>query len=187
MTKSLAHQPQDLYECYRQQSGQVYMSGVQALARIPMAQIRRDRAIGLNTGGFISGYRGSPLGLLDNTLTQAQPYLDQYNIRFQPGVNEELAATMVWGSQQLHLSKKAQYDGLVGMWYGKGPGVDHCGVYLSMPMQQDQQPMGACYVWRVMIMGQNHPLYLISLITHLCHPLCPCFTLLLSMSTCGWV
>ena len=127
MTKPLAHQPQDLYECYRQQSGQVYMNGVQALARIPMAQVRRDQAAGLKTGGFISGYRGSPLGLLDQTLVLAKPYLDQYNIRFQPGVNEELAATMVWGSQQLHLSKEAQYDGLVGIWYGKGPGVDRCG------------------------------------------------------------
>ena len=127
MTKPLAHQPQDLYECYRQQSGQVYMNGVQALARIPMAQVRRDQAAGLKTGGFISGYRGSPLGLLDKTLVLAKPYLDQYNIRFQPGVNEELAATMVWGSQQLHLSKEAQYDGLVGIWYGKGPGVDRCG------------------------------------------------------------
>jgi len=127
MTKPLTHQPEDLFECYRQTSGQVYMSGVQALARIPMAQIRRDKAAGLNTGGFISGYRGSPLGLLDKTLQQAQPYLDQHNIRFQPGVNEELAATMVWGSQQLHLSKQAKYDGIVGMWYGKGPGVDRCG------------------------------------------------------------
>jgi indolepyruvate ferredoxin oxidoreductase len=127
MTTLLAHQPQDLFECYRQESGQVYMSGVQALARIPMAQVRRDKAAGLNTGGFISGYRGSPLGLLDKTLQQAQPYLDQHNIRFQPGVNEELAATMVWGSQQLHLSNQAKLDGLVGMWYGKGPGVDRCG------------------------------------------------------------
>jgi len=127
MTTPLAHQPKDLFECYRQESGQVYMSGVQALARIPMAQVRRDKAAGLNTGGFISGYRGSPLGLLDKTLHQAQAYLDQHNIRFQPGVNEELAATMVWGSQQLHLSKEAKFDGLVGMWYGKGPGVDRCG------------------------------------------------------------
>ena len=95
MTKPLARQPQDLYECYRQQSGQVYMNGVQALARIPMAQVRRDQAAGLKTGGFISGYRGSPLGLLDKTLVLAKPYLDQYNIRFQPSVNEELAATMV--------------------------------------------------------------------------------------------
>ncbi|HCH31459.1 MAG TPA: indolepyruvate ferredoxin oxidoreductase family protein [Oceanospirillaceae bacterium] len=127
MTIPLAHQPEDLFECYRQESGQVYMSGVQALARIPMAQVRRDKAAGLNTGGFISGYRGSPLGLLDKTLQQAQAYLEQHNIRFQPGVNEELAATMVWGSQQLHLSKDAKFDGLVGMWYGKGPGVDRCG------------------------------------------------------------
>tara|TARA_B100000780_G_scaffold5496_1_gene4369 strand:- start:665 stop:979 length:315 start_codon:yes stop_codon:yes gene_type:complete len=83
MSKALTYQPQDLYECYRQQSGQVYMNGVQALARIPMAQVRKDRAAGLNTGGFISGYRGSPLGLLDKTLSLAKPYLDPLNIRFQ--------------------------------------------------------------------------------------------------------
>tara|TARA_B110000503_G_scaffold141320_1_gene234505 strand:- start:985 stop:4464 length:3480 start_codon:yes stop_codon:yes gene_type:complete len=152
MTKPLAHQPQDLYECYRQQSGQVYMSGVQALARIPMAQVRRDQAAGLNTGGFISGYRGSPLGLLDKTLTLAQPYLDEHHIRFQPGVNEELAATMVWGSQQLHLSKEAQYDGLVGMWYGKGPGVDRCGDVFKHANAAGSAPYGGV----LCVAGDDH-------------------------------
>ena len=152
MTKPLAHQPQDLYECYRQQSGQVYMSGVQALARIPMVQVRRDQAAGLNTGGFISGYRGSPLGLLDKTLTLAQPYLDEHHIRFQPGVNEELAATMVWGSQQLHLSKEAQYDGLVGMWYGKGPGVDRCGDVFKHANAAGSAPYGGV----LCVAGDDH-------------------------------
>ncbi|MDC9719361.1 MAG: indolepyruvate ferredoxin oxidoreductase family protein [Gammaproteobacteria bacterium] len=152
MPKTLAHQPEDLFECYRQQSGQVYMSGVQALARIPMAQIRRDKKAGLNTGGFISGYRGSPLGLLDKTLEQAQPYLDQHNIRFQPGVNEELAATMVWGSQQLHLSKEAQYDGLVGMWYGKGPGVDRCGDVFKHANAAGSAPYGGV----LCVAGDDH-------------------------------
>jgi indolepyruvate ferredoxin oxidoreductase len=152
MTKPLAHQPKDLYECYRQQSGQVYMSGVQALARIPMAQVRRDQAAGLNTGGFISGYRGSPLGLLDKTLELAQPYLDQHNIRFQAGVNEELAATMVWGSQQLHLSKEAQYDGLVGMWYGKGPGVDRCGDVFKHANAAGSAPYGGV----LCVAGDDH-------------------------------
>ena len=152
MTKPLTHHPKDLYECYRQQSGQVYMSGVQALARIPMAQIRRDQAAGLNTGGFISGYRGSPLGLLDKTLALAQPYLDQHNIRFQPGVNEELAATMVWGSQQLHLSKGAQYDGIVGMWYGKGPGVDRCGDVFKHANAAGSAPYGGV----LCVAGDDH-------------------------------
>lgn len=152
MNKPLAHQPTDLYECYRQQSGQVYMSGVQALARIPMAQVRRDQAAGLNTGGFISGYRGSPLGLLDKTLQLAKPYLDQHNIRFQPGVNEELAATMVWGSQQLHLSKESQYDGLVGMWYGKGPGVDRCGDVFKHANAAGSAPYGGV----LCVAGDDH-------------------------------
>jgi indolepyruvate ferredoxin oxidoreductase len=92
-----------------------------------MAQIRRDRANGLNTAGFISGYRGSPLGGYDQQLFAARQHLEQYNIKFQPGVNEDLAATAIWGSQQLNLSKGAKHDGVVGIWYGKGPGVDRCG------------------------------------------------------------
>ena len=90
-------------------------------------QIRRDRASGLNTAGFISGYRGSPLGGDDQQLFAARKHLEQYNIKFQPGVNEDLAATAVWGSQQLNLLPGAKYDGVVGIWYGKGPGVDRCG------------------------------------------------------------
>ncbi|HEY3146683.1 MAG TPA: indolepyruvate ferredoxin oxidoreductase family protein, partial [Dongiaceae bacterium] len=86
-----------------------------------------DRAAGLNTAGFISGYRGSPLGGYDQQLFAARKHLEQYNIKFQPGVNEDLAATAIWGSQQLNLSPGAKYDGVVGIWYGKGPGVDRCG------------------------------------------------------------
>src|ERR1700761_1624505 len=112
---------------YTQGSGHVFMTGIQALVRLPMAQIRRDRANGLNTAGFISGYRGSPLGGYDQQLFAARKHLEQYNIKFQPGVNEDLAATAIWGSQQLNLSKGARHDGVVGIWYGKGPGVDRCG------------------------------------------------------------
>ena len=86
-----------------------------------MAQIRRDRAAGLNTAGFISGYRGSPLGGYDQQLFAARKHLEQYNIKFQPGVNEDLAATAIWGSQQLNLSPGAKYDGIVGIWHGKVP------------------------------------------------------------------
>ena len=119
--------PISLDQKYTQGTGHVFMTGIQALVRLPMAQIRRDRAAGLNTAGFISGYRGSPLGGYDQQLFAARKHLEQYNIKFQPGVNEDLAATAIWGSQQLALSPGAKYDGAVGIWYGKGPGVDRCG------------------------------------------------------------
>jgi indolepyruvate ferredoxin oxidoreductase len=119
--------PISLDQKYTQGTGHVFMTGIQALVRLPMAQIRRDRAMGLNTAGFVSGYRGSPLGGYDQQLFAARKHLEQYNIKFQPGVNEDLAATAIWGSQQLSLSPGAQYDGVVGIWYGKGPGVDRCG------------------------------------------------------------
>jgi len=119
--------PISLDQKYTQGSGHVFLTGIQALVRLPMAQIRRDRAKGLNTAGFISGYRGSPLGGYDQQLFAARKHLEQYNIKFQPGVNEDLAATAIWGSQQLNLSKGAKHDGVVGIWYGKGPGVDRCG------------------------------------------------------------
>ncbi|WP_439925459.1 indolepyruvate ferredoxin oxidoreductase family protein [Nitrobacter sp. JJSN] len=119
--------PISLDQKYTQGTGHVFLTGIQALVRLPMAQIRRDRAAGLNTAGFISGYRGSPLGGYDQQLFAARNHLEQYNIKFQPGVNEDLAATAVWGSQQLNLSPGARYDGVVGIWYGKGPGVDRCG------------------------------------------------------------
>src|ERR1700680_3012875 len=119
--------PISLDQKYTQGSGHIFLTGIQALVRLPMAQIRRDRAAGLNTAGFISGYRGSPLGGYDQQLFAARKHLEQYDIKFQPGVNEDLAATAIWGSQQLNLSPGAKYDGVVGIWYGKGPGVDRCG------------------------------------------------------------
>jgi indolepyruvate ferredoxin oxidoreductase len=119
--------PISLDQKYTQATGHVFLTGIQALVRLPMAQIRRDRAAGLNTAGFVSGYRGSPLGGYDQQLFAARKHLEQYNIKFQPGVNEDLAATAIWGSQQLNLSPGAKHDGVVGIWYGKGPGVDRCG------------------------------------------------------------
>ena len=119
--------PISLDQKYTQGSGHVFLTGIQALVRLPMAQIRRDRAAGLNTAGFITGYRGSPLGGYDQQLFAARKHLEQYDIKFQPGVNEDLAATAIWGSQQLNLSPGARHDGVVGIWYGKGPGVDRCG------------------------------------------------------------
>ncbi len=112
---------------YSLDHGRALMSGTQALVRLPMLQKTRDAMAGLNTGGFISGYRGSPLGGYDQALWQAKKHLAAQNIVFQPGVNEELAATAVWGSQQLALyPQSAKVDGVFGIWYGKGPGVDRC-------------------------------------------------------------
>ena len=116
-----------LEDKYTVETGRVFLTGTQALIRLLMLQRRRDELAGLNTAGFISGYRGSPLGGLDQTLWRAQKHLARSHIRFQPGVNEDLAAAAIWGSQQVTMFPKAKYDGVFGMWYGKGPGVDRCG------------------------------------------------------------
>ncbi len=120
------HKP-SLEDKYTLVSGRVYLTGYQALVRLLMIQKERDRAAGLNTAGFVSGYRGSPLGGLDQTLWKAKKHLASHDIVFQPGVNEDLAATAVWGSQQVNLSPQAKYEGVFAMWYGKGPGVDRSG------------------------------------------------------------
>jgi indolepyruvate ferredoxin oxidoreductase len=112
---------------YTRAEGRIYLSGVQALVRLPLMQQMRDRAAGLNTAGFISGYRGSPLGGFDLELWKAKKHLKASAIEFQPGLNEDLGATMVWGTQQTNLFPGAKYDGVFAMWYGKGPGVDRSG------------------------------------------------------------
>jgi len=113
---------------YSLDTGQAFMSGVQALVKLPMLQRQRDALQGKNTAGFISGYRGSPLGSYDQSLWKAKAYLQAQNIVFQPGVNEELAATALWGTQQLGFAPAGsnRFDGVFGIWYGKGPGVDRC-------------------------------------------------------------
>jgi len=112
---------------YTRREGRIFLSGVQALVRLPIMQALRDAAAGVNTGGFISGYRGSPLGGFDLELWKAKKHLESHKVKFQPGINEDLGATMVWGSQQTNLFAGAKYDGVFSMWYGKGPGVDRCG------------------------------------------------------------
>jgi indolepyruvate ferredoxin oxidoreductase len=112
---------------YSLDTGRAFMSGVQALVRLPMLQRTRDAAAGLNTAGFVSGYRGSPLGNYDQAMWAAKKHMAAQNIVFQPGVNEELAATAVWGTQMLDLYPQSKkFDGVFGIWYGKGPGVDRC-------------------------------------------------------------
>ena len=112
---------------YAVERGRVYITGTQALVRLPMMQRQRDIAAGLNTGGYITGYRGSPLGGFDQALWQAKRFIKKNHIEFQPGLNEDLAAAALWGTQQIHLYPGARYDGVYGMWYGKGPGVDRSG------------------------------------------------------------
>jgi indolepyruvate ferredoxin oxidoreductase len=115
-----------LEDKYTAAAGRFYMTGVQALVRLCINQRRRDLASHRNTAGFVSGYRGSPLGPLDKEFWKAAGPLGEAHVRFQPGVNEELAATAVLGTQQLHLFPGARYDGVFSLWYGKAPGVDRC-------------------------------------------------------------
>src|SRR5271156_2929231 len=112
---------------YEQEQGAVYLTGIQALVRLPMDQMRRDRRAGLNTATFISGYEGSPLGGYDLALMRVKRLLDEHRIHFVPGVNEDLAATSVFGSQIHHVLGQSRYEGVLGIWYGKGPGVDRSG------------------------------------------------------------
>ncbi|UTY56819.1 indolepyruvate ferredoxin oxidoreductase family protein [Massilia sp. erpn] len=107
--------------------GRAFMTGTQALIRLPMLQRERDLKAGLNTAGYITGYRGSPVTSVDQTAMKARKYLEAHHVKFHPGMNEDLAATAVWGTQQTNLFPDAKYDGVFSMWYGKGPGVDRCG------------------------------------------------------------
>jgi indolepyruvate ferredoxin oxidoreductase len=127
---------------YVLERGRVYLTGTQALVRLPMMQRQRDLAAGLNTAGYISGYRGSPLGGFDQALWQAKRFIKQSHIEFQPGVNEDLAATALWGTQQIHLFPGARYDGVFGIWYGKGPGVDRSGDALKHANYAGTSPHG---------------------------------------------
>ncbi|MGH7093277.1 MAG: indolepyruvate ferredoxin oxidoreductase family protein, partial [Stellaceae bacterium] len=112
---------------YALEHGRVYLTGTQALVRLPLLQRQRDLAAGLNTGGFIAGYRGSPLGGFDQALWNARRFIEENHIKFQPAINEEMGATAVWGTQQIGLFPGAKYDGVFAIWYGKGPGVDRSG------------------------------------------------------------
>jgi indolepyruvate ferredoxin oxidoreductase len=105
----------------------IFVTGFQALVRLCLMQKERDRRAGLNTAGYVTGYRGSPLGTLDQQFIRARRYLDQYDVRFQGGINEDIAATALWGTQQAELRGEGRFDGVFGLWYGKGPGVDRTG------------------------------------------------------------
>lgn len=113
-----------LLDKYTKRNGSIFISGVQSLVRLPLIQKDKDVSNKLNTAGFISGYKGSPLGGYDLELSRAQNFLDEKSIFHQPGLNEEIAATSVWGSQQGEFLNRGKFDGVFGIWYGKGPGVD---------------------------------------------------------------
>ncbi|KAG0961041.1 hypothetical protein G6F31_010051 [Rhizopus arrhizus] len=112
---------------YTRNEGRIYLSGVQALVRLPLMQRLRDAAEGIDSAGFVSGYRGSPLGGFDLELWRARKHLNAARVKFTHGLNEDLGATMVWGTQQTNLFPGANVQGVFGMWYGKGPGVDRAG------------------------------------------------------------
>ena len=138
---------------YTLESGRAWMSGIHALVRLPMMQRMRDAQAGLNTAGFVSGYRGSPLGGVDQNMWKAARHLKAHHIEFQPGINEDLAATAVWGSQQVNLFPGARYDGVFGMWYGKGPGVDRCGDVFKHANAAGTSRHGGVLV----VAGDDHP------------------------------
>ncbi len=119
--------PVSLDDKYDLAQSHVFVTGYQALIRALLMQKERDRRAGLNTAGYVTGYRGSPLGGLDQQMTRAGQFLAAADVKFQPGINEELAATALWGTQQAELRGEGKFDGVFGMWYGKGPGVDRSG------------------------------------------------------------
>ena len=132
--------------------GRIYLTGTQALVRLPMMQRQRDIAAGLNTACFISGYRGSPLGGIDQALWRARRFLEKSCIHFQPAINEELGATSVWGSQQINLFPGSRYDGVFAMWYAKGPGVDRSGDALKHGNSAGSAPHGGV----LLLAGDDH-------------------------------
>ncbi|MDF3887168.1 indolepyruvate ferredoxin oxidoreductase family protein [Cupriavidus basilensis] len=138
---------------YALDTGRAFMSGVQALVRLPLLQRKRDALAGHNTAAFISGYRGSPLGGYDQALWQAKKHLADNHVVFKPGVNEELGVTAVWGSQQLEFDAESKkYDGVFGIWYGKGPGVDRSGDALKHANLAGTAPLGGV----IALAGDDH-------------------------------
>ncbi|MFQ5623070.1 MAG: indolepyruvate ferredoxin oxidoreductase family protein [Paracoccaceae bacterium] len=141
-----------LKDRYDLEKRQVLLSGIQALVRLPLIQKARDRAAGLNTAGYVTGYRGSPLGGVDINMTRAAAELAAADVKFHPGLNEDLAATALWGTQQANLRGEGRFDGVFGMWYGKGPGVDRSGDVFRHANMAGTDPNGGVLV----CMGDDH-------------------------------
>ena len=130
----------------------ILMNGTQALVRLMLMQGARDAAMGHKTAGYVSGYRGSPLGAVDQQMLRAKSVLEQSNVTFQPGLNEDLAATAIWGTQQAELRGEGKYDGVFGLWYGKGPGVDRSGDVFRHANMAGTSKLGGVLV----AMGDDH-------------------------------
>jgi indolepyruvate ferredoxin oxidoreductase len=141
-----------LEDKYVVENGRIFLNGTQALVRLPLMQHARDKRNGLDTACYISGYRGSPLGQYDQQLWLAKEHLSQHNIVFQSGVNEDIAATALWGTQQAGLHGKPKYDGVYGIWYGKGPGVDRSGDVFRHANLAGTHPNGGVLA----LMGDDH-------------------------------
>ena len=125
----------------------IFVSGAQAVVRTLLMQRELDRRAGHRTAGFVSGYRGSPLGRLDSQLASAKALLEAASIKFEPGLNEDLAATAIWGAQQAEMRGEGRYDGVFSLWYGKGPGVDRSGD-VAAPRQPRRHPRRSAACWR---------------------------------------
>ena len=142
----------DLDDKYTRPRGRVFLTGIQALVRLALTQRQRDLAAGLDTAGYISGYRGSPLGGLDLQIDRAKAHLDRHHVVFQPGVNEDIAAAACWGTQQAELDGEGAYDGVFCIWYGKGPGVDRSGDVLRHANLAGTSRLGGV----VALLGDDH-------------------------------
>jgi indolepyruvate ferredoxin oxidoreductase len=141
-----------LHDRYDLEKSQVLLNGTQALVRLMLMQKARDRSAGLNTGGYVTGYRGSPLGAVDLQMSAAMSLLRDNDITFQPGMNEDLAATALWGTQQAELRGEGKFDGVFGLWYGKGPGVDRSGDVMRHANMAGTSTHGGV----LMAMGDDH-------------------------------
>src|SRR5262245_39281714 len=152
LLSSLARPDYRLADSVWAESGVVFLTGTQALVRLALMQRRRDAARGLNTQGFISGYRGSPLGMVDKAIWAAGAKLKEAGIRFVPAINEELAATQVLGTQRVESDPARTVDGVFALWYGKGPGVDRAGDALKHGNAYGSSPHGGVLV----VAGDDH-------------------------------
>jgi len=148
----MTRQDISLHDRYDLTKSPVLLNGTQALVRLMLMQAERDRTAGLNTAGYVTGYRGSPLGAVDQQMTRARADLEAANVLFQPGLNEDLAATALWGTQQAELRGEGKYDGVFGLWYGKGPGVDRSGDVMRHANLAGTSPHGGV----LMAMGDDH-------------------------------
>ena len=158
MDEKAANGPEDglceikLADRYDLTKSSVLLTGAQAVARLLISQKERDRRAGLNTGGFISGYRGSPVGGLDLQFARLKDLFEANDIYFEPGLNEELAATAIWGAQQAEMRGEGRFDGVFGLWYGKGPGVDRSGDVFRHANLAGTSPHGGV----IALMGDDH-------------------------------